>query len=75
MTVLTGFDGVAQYKVLTAAQIASPTQAQLRNITTTYILNVPPYIRYKSDGASFVTADGVSGALLLEDGDELLLES
>jgi hypothetical protein len=75
MSVLTYYDGLAQYKILTAAQIASPTQAQLRNITTTYVLNVPPYTRYRSDGAALVSADSIGGSLLLEDGDELLLES
>lgn len=39
---------------ITAGEVSSPSAAQLANIWCTYQLNVSPYTRYRSDGASIV---------------------
>lgn len=43
---------------LTAAEIASPTAAQLAAVQTVYQLNVAPYTRYYSNGTSLAAISG-----------------
>ena len=43
---------------LTASQIANPTALMLADLDATYRLNVAPYSRYQSDGASLVPVGG-----------------
>lgn len=45
---------------LSAAQIASPTAAQLANFQALYQLNVVPYTLYQSNGTALVTVGGGS---------------
>jgi hypothetical protein len=49
--------------LLSAAQIASPSVAVLRNVTATFQLVVSPFTRYRSDGTQLVLlGEGGSGS-------------
>ena len=50
-------------KPLTAAQIASPTQAMIDDTDATYQLNVAPWDRYRSDGTDLIPLGGSGGVV------------
>jgi hypothetical protein len=54
---------VGMIATLTAAEIASPSLGILADVRTTYMLNVAPYTRYRSDGSALVSlGSGGAGA-------------
>jgi hypothetical protein len=53
---------VGMIATLTAAEIADPSIGILADVRTTYMLNVAPYTRYRSDGTALVSLGSGGGA-------------
>lgn len=55
-----GADGIWTPVDITPDQASNPSAAMIADLNATYRVNVPPYTRFRSDGAELISIDGNS---------------
>lgn len=63
-----GPDGIWAPIDVTAAQVVAPTAAMIADLNATFRLNVAPYTRYQSNGASLVALTSSESNVIPADG-------